>query len=140
MIFPDWETTQTKTAALPMAREWAVDWDTGALALRDGAPYVVEGDEAVKIWVKLALDAKNVRFRFSAHSHTYGNELAALIGYGMNRGILESELKRRVTEALAVCPYITEVGDFRFERRGSGITAHFTVKTVYNSFETEVVA
>ena len=61
MIFPDWNTKETKTAPLPLAREWAVDWETGELKRRDGEPYTVTGDEAVKIWVKLALDAKCVR-------------------------------------------------------------------------------
>lgn len=140
MLFPDWNTTQTKNAALPLAREWAVDFDTGELLRRDGEPYTVTGDEAVKIWVKLALDAKCVRFCFSAHSHDYGNELGALFGRSMDSGILESELKRRITDALCVCPYITGAEDFAFETQGSGVTAHFTVKTVYNSFETEVRA
>ena len=136
MIFPDWNTATTKTAALPMAREWAVDFATGQLLLRDGEPYTVTGDEALKIWVYLALNAGCVRFLYTAHSHDYGNELGALFGRSMSRGIVESELKRRITDALAVCPYITGAEDFRFETQGGSVTAHFTVKTVYNSFET----
>lgn len=140
MLFPDWNTKETNKTPLPLAREWAVDFDTGELLRRDGEPYTVTGDEAVKIWVRLALDAKCVRFRFSAHSHAYGNELGALLGRSMSRGILESELRRRITDALCVCPYITGVEDFAFETQGSSVTVHFTVKTVYNSFETEVRA
>lgn len=140
MIFPDWNTKETNKTPLPLIREWAVDWETGELKRRDGEPYTVTGDEAVKIWVRLALDAKCVRFLYSAHSHDYGNELGALFGYSMNRGILESELKRRITDALLVCPYITGAEDFSFEVQGSGMTVHFTVKTVYNSFEMEVSA
>lgn len=140
MIFPDWGTAPEKKTVLPMAREWAVDWETGALALRDGAPYVVEGDEAVRIWVRLALAGDCARFRFSAHSHDYGNEFGALIGRALDAGIRESELKRTITQALCVCPYITGAEDFRFEQSGSGVSVHFTVKTVYNSFETEVKA
>lgn len=140
MIFPDWGTSPEKNAALPLAREWAVDFDTGELLRRDGEPYTVTGDEAVKIWVRLALDAKCIRFLYSAHAHTYGNELAALFGRSMSRGIVESELKRRITDALLVCPYITGAEDFAFETQGSSVTVHFTVKTVYNSFETEVSA
>lgn len=138
MIFPDWGTSPDKKEPLPLAREWAVDFDTGELLRRDGEPYTVTGDEAVKIWVRLALDAKCVRFRFSAHSHAYGNELGALLGRSMSRGILESELKRRITDALCVCPYITGAEDFAFAAQGSGVTARFTVKTVYNSFDEEV--
>lgn len=37
--------------ALPLFREWAVDWENGCFALRRGEPYLVSGDEALKIWV-----------------------------------------------------------------------------------------
>lgn len=40
-------------------------------------------------------------------------------------------------ETLLVCPYITGVEGFSFEHRADGATVRFTVKTVYNSFETE---
>ena len=79
MIFPDWGTApETNESPLPLFREWAVDWESGALALRGGEPYTLEGDEAVKLWVRLALDARCARWRYSAHSGDYGNELAAM--------------------------------------------------------------
>ena len=119
MIFPDWGTApETNESPLPLFREWAVDWESGALALRGGEPYTLEGDEAVKLWVRLALDARCARWRYSA-------------------GIRESLLKRTITETLLVCPYITGVEGFSFEHRADGATVRFTVKTVYNSFETE---
>ena len=138
MIFPDWGTApETNESPLPLFREWAVDWESGALALRGGEPYTLEGDEAVKLWVRLALDARCARWRYSAHSGDYGNELAALLGRSGDAGIRESLLKRTITETLLVCPYITGVEGFSFEHRADGATVRFTVKTVYNSFETE---
>ena len=138
MIFPDWGTAPAaEDTALPLYREWAVDWARGALALRDGEPYTVEGNEAVKLWVRLALDAKCERWKYSAHSGDYGNELTALLGRSGDRGIRESLLRRTITETLLVCPYITGVEGFSFEHRADGVTVRFTVKTVYNSFETE---
>ena len=45
MIFPDWGTApETNESPLPLFREWAVDWESGALALRGGEPYTLEGD------------------------------------------------------------------------------------------------
>ena len=138
MFFPDWGTApETNESPLPLFREWAVDWESGALALRGGEPYTLEGDEAVKLWVRLALDARCARWRYSAHSGDYGNELAALLGRSGDAGIRESLLKRTITETLLVCPYITGVEGFSFEHRADGATVRFTVKTVYNSFETE---
>ena len=60
-----------------------------------------------------------------------------LLGRSGDAGIRESLLKRTITETLLVCPYITGVEGFSFEHRADGATVRFTVKTVYNSFETE---
>ena len=139
MIFPDWGTApETKESPLPLFREWAVDFGSGTLALRDGEPYTVEGAEAVKVWVRLALDVRCTRWRYSAHSPDYGNELAALLGRTDDAGIRESLLRRGITEALLVCPYVTGVEGFAIEQAGSRVTVRFTVRTVYDSFDTEV--
>ena len=63
MIFPDWGTApETNESPLPLFREWAVDWESGALALRGGEPYTLEGDEAVKLWVR-ALEVQRAQRR-----------------------------------------------------------------------------
>ena len=81
MIFPDWGTAPetASEAALPLFQEWAVDWDGKSFALRGGEPYLVSGDEALKIWVTRALRPESERFRYTAWSPDYGNELAALL-------------------------------------------------------------
>ena len=40
MIFPDWGTAPDTAPeeALPLFREWAVDWENGCFALRRGEP------------------------------------------------------------------------------------------------------
>lgn len=140
MILPDWGSVATaaQEESLPVAREWAVDFARGALALRGGEPYRVEGAQAVRVWVRLALDPRCERFRFSAHSHDYGNELAALLGRGGDAGIRESLLRRAVTDALAQNPYITGVDGFSFTQTGSAAVLRCRVHTVYETMETEV--
>lgn len=139
MIFPDWgaQSAENGGQELPLYTEWAVDWEAGALALRDGEPYTVTGDEALRIWVRLALRPENVRFLYSAHSHDYGNQLAALLADTADQGILESLLRRELQETLLVSPYITAVDGFAFTRSGSRLTARFSVHTVYEGFTTE---
>lgn len=139
MIFPDWGTASTETvgAALPLYTEWAVDWETGAFALRNGQPYTVTGDEALQIWIRCALHPESVRFLYSAHSADYGNQLAEYLSERGEQGILESLVEREVRETLLVSPYITAVDGFSFERSGSRLTAHFRVHTVYGTMTTE---
>ena len=136
MIFPDWgeSPVTTGTAALPLYTEWAVDWDAGGFALRDGLPYTVTGTEALKIWVECALHPQSMRFLYTAHTHDYGNELSGLLGGVTDQGILESRLRQIIREALLVSPYITEVEDFSFRKEGSRVTVSFTVRTIYEEF------
>ena len=137
MIFPDWgaQTAETVGTELPLYTEWAVDWDAGAFALRDGRPYTVTGDEALRIWVRYALDPGNVRFLYTAHSSQYGNQLTARMAE--QGDILESLLRREIKETLLVSPYITAVDGFAFTHQGSRLTARFRVGTVYGGFDTE---
>ena len=106
MIFPDWGTAPDTAPeeALPLFREWAVDWENGCFALRRGEPYLVSGDEA------------------------------------LDQGILESQVRQYVRDALLACPYIREVDGFSFSKKGSRVEARFTVHTVYEEFtqKTEV--
>lgn len=143
MIFPDWgvQTGAVTDGTPPLYTEWAMDWDAGAFALRDGKPYTVTGDEALRVWVRYALDPGNVRFLYTAHSADYGNQLAACMAEQSGRDILESLLRREIRETLLVSPYITAVDGFTFTAAGSRLTAAFRVHTIYESFseETEVV-
>ena len=137
MIFPDWgqnPATVSEETALPLFREWAVDWENQTFALRNGQPYLVSGDEALKIWVTKALRPESERFRYTAWSADYGNELASLLGGCVDQGILESQVRQYVRDALLVSPYIREVDGFSFVKTGSRVEARFTVHTVYEKF------
>jgi len=139
MIFPDWDTVSAESAAeLPLYRDWAVDWERGCFALRDGKPYLISGAKALKNWVRCALHAQSVRHWFSAHSADYGNQFAELVGESMDRGILENRLRKEIRETLLVSPYLTGVDGFAFTRTGAAVTVRFTVHTVYDAFDEEV--
>lgn len=141
MIFPDWGTspTQKEAAALPLFTEWAVDWDAGCFALRNGQPYTVTGTDALKIWVYRAVHPESRRFLYSAYSSDYGNQLLALMGEGGDSGILENRMRKEIREALTVSPYIRSVDAFSFSRQGSRMTVSFTVHSIYEDFDEEVL-
>lgn len=136
MIFPDWGSSpvQRAEAPLPLFTEWAVDWESGTFDTRDGDFYTVTGDEALQIWVWRVLQPEIERFRYTAWSHDYGNELGQLLGGVTDQGILESLLRQYIREALLVSPYITEADGFSFSKSGSAVEVRFTVHTVYHEF------
>ena len=82
---------------LPMFREYAYDYENNRLLLRDGQTYLVEGNEALRIWIFKALDTE--RFRYTAYDSDYGSEIDTLIG-AVNSSVILPELKRFIIEAL----------------------------------------
>lgn len=114
---------------LPLFREYAFDYENNRMLLRDGQTYLVEGNEALRIWIVKALVTE--RFRYTAYDTDYGSEIDTLIGGQMNSDIAMSELKRFIIEALMVNPYIVELSNFQFTQSGSGVTVEFDCTTVY---------
>lgn len=123
---------------LPVFREYAYDFERNCLKTQAGMPYLVERDEALKIWIYHALRVP--RYIFQAHSPEYGNELENLIGCAGSREVFESEARRYITEAVMVNPYIQELSGFRFEHGHSSMKVTFGVTTLYGriTYESEV--
>ncbi len=113
---------------LPMFWEYAYDFENNCLLLRNGQTYLVEGNEALRIWIFKALITE--RFRYTAYDADYGSEIDTLIG-GLNSRVILSELKRFIIEALMVNPYIQELSNFQFTQSGSGVRVEFDCTTVY---------
>ena len=136
MIFPDWGSAPAAPAgsSLPLFTEWALEPGAEIFSRRNGAFYTVTGIDAVKIWVNRALHPESQRFLYTAWSGNYGNELTALLGTVTDRGLLESQLKQYIRDALLVLPYITAVDSFSFSGSGSLMEASFTVHTVYDDY------
>lgn len=114
---------------LPMFREYAYDYENNRLLLRDGQTYLVEGNEALRIWIFKALVTE--RFRYTAYDSDYGSEIDTLIGGAINSSVILPELKRFIIETLMVNPYIEELSHFKFEQSGSGVRVDFDCATVY---------
>lgn len=127
--------TVTQTSSLPVFREYAYDYRNNCLMKHAGKPYLVERDEAIKIWIFHAL--KVPRYKYTAHSREYGNELDRVVGQAGSRQIIESEVQRYITAALMVNPYIQELQNFAFSWSGSHLNVSFDVVTVYGRFTYE---
>ena len=68
----------SESSELPMFREYAYDFENNCLLLRDGNTYLVEGNEALRIWIFKALTTE--RFRYTAYDGAFGSEIHTLIG------------------------------------------------------------
>lgn len=97
---------------------------------------MADGLEAVKQAVYFALNVE--RYDWPIYSWNYGVELRDLLG--QPRDYVQSELKRRIPEALLQDDRIEAVDGFRFEFHGRAVTAWFTVHSMYGDFEKEAEA
>ena len=124
-------TTPTNTE-LPLFKEYAWDFDIDHFIYdSNGNHILLEGNEALKVWCYKAL--KTERFMYLAYTHGFGMELYPFMAKVM--GVMErkSELKRMVTEALMVNPYIVSVDSITFDEteRGEDMDVNIVMTTIY---------
>jgi hypothetical protein len=141
-IFPELEVTEINKAddeRVAYGKELAFDFAGGDFIMVDGSPKVVEGVEALKVWIEKAI--RTARYRFPAYTFNYGCEIEEIIGYDIPRPVLESEVQRVIREALIYDDRIEDVRDFIIERGGDWLKVTFRVITFLgDSFEQEVAA
>lgn len=128
--------TTAQAAALPMFKEYAWDFDNNDFLLNDGKTQIVEGLEALKVWIWKAL--KTPRYRYLAYTWNYGQELENLVGQELTPSVAQSEGKRYLEEALTINPYITGIKDVSFTQEGAKFNADFTVVTIYGEVSMNV--
>lgn len=126
------EGSQT-SAALPLYREVAWDFDTDRPKWRNGSPAWVTGAQAVATWVWNTLHY--VRTSLDLFSWDWGNELQLLTGRPFSQAVKESEAVRYVRDCLTVNPYITDVRQISVDFSGSTITICCAVDTIYGEVE-----
>lgn len=121
------ERTQTANAII-IPKEYGIDFNTGQLTGK-----IVEGIEAIKVWVWLCL--RTQRFRYPIYSWSYGADMEQYIGQGLTVEYLETDLKDEIEEALRVNEYITGIEDYNCIQTGSTVRIQFTVQTTLGSLK-----
>ena len=115
--------------ALPLCREAAWDFDRDVPLFRGGEPVVVEGREALKVWIWRAV--RTPRFRYEIYTWAYGSEFESLLGQAYSDSVKTAEAPRYLRECLLVNPYITEVRDVSVSFEAGRLTVEGTAATIY---------
>lgn len=130
-------TANTYTSDLPTPKEYAWDFDNDRFLYdADGKHKIVEGDEAIKIWIYKALSTE--RFRYLAYSWQYGIELRPFIGKVMSVQQRYSEIKRVIVECLMVNPYIKSIDTIDIQHEGDTVDISITLTTIYGEVSVDV--
>lgn len=109
-------------------KEYEIDFKTGQLTGR-----IVEGKEAIKIWVWLALQTP--RYRYYVYTWDYGNEFEDLIGRGYTEEYISAEAQRMTEDCLRINEDIKSITDFGVNMAGDTLTVSFTANTIYGGIE-----
>ena len=125
-----------KNNSFPLYREVAWDFKRDIPILENGDFKIVEGNEAIKVWVYKALLVP--RYNYSIFSWNYGSELMDLIGKAYTPQLTKSEAKRYIEEALKINPYILDVNVIDTDFKDSVLSANVKIVTIYGESEVTI--
>ncbi|MCD3223933.1 DUF2634 domain-containing protein [Clostridium botulinum] len=124
------------TKELEDFREYAIDFKKGELILDElGRNVIVEGNEAIKVWIWKAL--QTVKYRYKAYDK-FGNEFETVIGKGFSKAFVDAEMDRFAKECLLVNSYILDVNNVDTDLSNDTLKIKVQVKTIYDK-EVEVI-
>ena len=122
--------------SFPMYKEIAWDFKRNIPILENGDFKIVEGNEAVKVWVYKAI--LTPRYNYSIYTWDYGSELLDLIGKAYTPSLTKEEAKRLIKEALEINPYILEVEITDINFKDSLLSADIKIVTIYGESEVTI--
>ena len=125
-----------KNNSFPLYREIAWDFKRNIPILENGDFKIVEGNEAIKVWILKALLVP--RYNYSIYSWNYGSELMDLIGKAYTPQLTKSEAKRYIEEALKINPYILDVNVIDTDFKDSVLSANVKIVTIYGESEVTI--
>lgn len=108
-------------------KEYAWDFEKNDFKLRDGRFQIVEGTEALKIWIWKAL--KTSKAVYPIYGNDYGQEFESLVGKGISKSLVESEAKRLTLECLKENEHILSISNFKVEKSNDVLKITFTALT-----------
>ena len=120
----------------PLYKEVAWDFKRNIPIIENRDFKIVEGNEAIKVWVYKAL--LTPRYQYSIYTWNYGSELLSLIGKAYTPQLTKSEAKRYIEKALKINPYILEVNVLDTDFKDGVLSASIKIVTIYGESEVTI--
>lgn len=120
----------------PLYREIAWDFKINEPIIENGEFKIVEGNEAIKVWIYLSLMTPNKQYPI--YSWDYGSEIKELVGKNYTKALTEAECERLIKECLLINPYITEVQILDTSFKDSVLSCNVKVTTIYGDMEVKL--
>ena len=131
-LFPFMKKVEEPTLTTPNTyQEYDFEFETGKLTGK-----ILEGKEALQVWIYKTLLTK--RYKHIIYSWDYGQDLEEIIGQGYEKGLIRSEVERRIKDCLLVHPHIKECKNFDIKLQQDQLHVNFTVNTIYGEVNINV--
>lgn len=127
---------ESKNKDLQPLKEFAIDFKTGNPIIENKQFKVVEGIEALKVWIYRAL--KIERFVYDIYSWNFGSEIHLLRGRNYTQALTNEEVKRYVKEAILINPYVMDVNVISVVFEVSLLSVSLKLDTIFGSSEFEI--
>ena len=122
--------------SFPLYKEVAWDFEKDTPIIQNGDFKIVEGNNAIKVWVYKAL--LTPRYNYSIYSWDYGSELMDLVGKAYTQSLTKEEAKRYIKEALLINPYILEVTVLDTSFSNGILNTDIKLLTIYGESEVKI--
>lgn len=106
--------------------EYGVNFNT-----RQFTGIMVNGSEAVKVWIWKCLMTE--RFRFPIYSWMYGSELERYIGQVLEQEYIDTDVRLALEDALLINPEITSITNYHGSLTNDVLSISFTANTIYGA-------
>ena len=126
----------SNSEVLPLYKEVAWDFKSNSPILVNNELLVLEGNEAIKVWIYKALLTE--RFKYEIYSWDYGSEIESLINKGFTKALVVAEVERYITEALLINEYILAVNSIEVTFNDDILRVEVSVSTIYGEVEASV--
>ncbi|MGG4046505.1 hypothetical protein BCV73_32900 [Paenibacillus sp. SSG-1] len=130
----DAETELLEGSGAVFGRSWRFDFDAGEFVMSPTRKIAVADErEAWVTWCEKAI--RTPRYRHLIYSRDYGSELEDLVGSGYDHALLESEIRRMVSEALLADARTESVDQFVFAWEGEACRFSCRIQSVRDEVE-----
>ncbi|MDU6361342.1 MAG: DUF2634 domain-containing protein [Clostridiales bacterium] len=131
-LFPFMNKREESLLTTPtLHKEYDFDFATGQLTGK-----TLEGKEALKVWIYKTLLTK--RYRYLIYSWDYGQDLEEIIGQDYEKGLIVSEVERRIKDCLLINDKIKSCTNFNIQLINDQLNVEFKVNTIYGEVDINV--
>lgn len=131
-LFPFMNKREESLLTTPtLHKEYDFDFATGQLTGK-----TLEGKEALKVWIYKTLLTK--RYRYLIYSWDYGQDLEEIIGQDYEKGLIVSEVERRIKDCLLINDKIKSCTNFNIQLSNDQLNVEFKVNTIYGEVDINV--